>query len=415
MNFTLPKFDALAPYWKAYFEEVDLKLEENFWGNLPTLKIAEQYNDPYIQQQKEMGYSFIPGEESPATFYQALEWVFKKFQSLLAEGTLTNSDILLPAKVFEIINAKNEPEYVYIPIGGNIPENATEVNILKPAVFVDMLAEGFFPIGSSYRAHTNQTLAEHDLAHFAGFIGYPRYMKAIREAFRRVRSKMQTNPKVKLALENFDSVYSLRLYYMVEVFTIIPEDLKSKLQNLIEIPLHEQLHLQTIIEFLEDKAKNPKEFFQYLYRIYNHFPSLVEPVGGESRDILNRTRKFNRGGRLGNFYSQMSNLGSKFDGSSIYSLYQNGLAALENKRSTHPDFIEAIREIHAPFIGTLIGTSQLTVEDWVLQAVEEIPDPNSRLYQYLCGSGMWNRSHVIYWAYGEPEYTTVLKESDMDE
>ena len=111
----------------------------------------------------------------------------------------------------------------------------------------------------------------------------------------------------------------------------------------------------------------------------------------------------------------MSNLSSKFDGSSIYSLLLNAKAALENKRSNHDDYTNAIKLIHAPLIAALLGTSQLTVEDWVLQAIEEVPDKNSKLYKYICETGLWNKSHVLYWAYGYPDFTKVLKKEDFSE
>lgn len=406
--YTMPKFEMLSLYWKNYFLQVDQSIQENFWGNLTTLKHAEKQRDPYIQQQKEMGYCFQKGLEAPVSFYQALTWVFANIHRYLAQGTIMTSDVLWPARVFIIPGKHGNKNCLFRVIGSELPKHAIEVNLVPPDIFVEMLAKGFFPIGSAIREHTNQSLAEHDLAHFGGFISSPEYMRAVRIAFRNIYYKMKKNQRLKTALENFNSVYSLRLYYMIEIFTLIPEAKKGNLQELLEIAIDEQVNLNTIITLLEKKAKDPVGLYQYLYRIYDQFYELVNPVGGESRDILNRVRKFNRASRLGRFYTQTTTLDSKFNGSSIYSLYQNGCAALENKRSTHDDFLAALREIHAPFIATLIGTSQLTVNDWVMQAAEEFPDPTSKLYQYLCKSGIWTESHVIYWAYGCPNYTRIL-------
>ena len=206
---------------------------------------------------------------------------------------------------------------------------------------------------------------------------------------------MRQNQKIYKALQDFNSVYSLKIYYMIEIFTIIPESAKSTLQKLLQMDIDKPVLIDNIVHQLEEKARQPAEFYRYLFQIYKHFNELVNPIGGESRDVLNRVRKFNRASRLGTFYHSDTYLNSKFDGSSLYSLYLNGCAALENKRSTHPDFYESIRQIHAPFIGALIGTSQLTIDDWVSQSVEELPDKNSKLYQYLCKSGLWNDSHLI--------------------
>jgi len=31
-----------------------------------------------------------------------------------------------------------------------------------------------------------------------------------------------------------------------------------------------------------------------------------------------------------------------------------------------------------------------------LQAVSEQPAPERKLYKYICGAGLWNKSHVLY-------------------
>lgn len=402
--YTLPEANELHPYWQHYFNENDQVIRENFWGNLLLLKNAKQDNDPYILQLEAMGYSFTEGDEYPAPYYQSIAWIFTQIQTLINQGILTAAEVIWPARVFELQNGL----MVYKVIGIPPPDNCKEVELVPPHVFVSMLGQGFFPIGGSIREHTNQSLSEHDLAHFGGLIISPTFMKLVRQGFKKVTQKMHSNERIKQALNHYDSIYSLRLYYMIEVFTFIPDSKKSLLQELIELDINATLNMKLIIALLEEKSQCPDVLYHYLYKIYDNFYDLVEPVGGESRDILNRVRKFNRTNRLGIYFSELMNLDSKFDGSSLYSMYLNGCAALENKRSTHPDYYQALREIHAPFIGALIGTSQLTIEDWVGEAVEEQPNEQSKLYNYLCKSKIWDESHTIYWAYGCKEYQEIL-------
>lgn len=404
----LPEFDKLSPDWKHYFEENDEAIRENFWGNLTILKNAEQSGDPYIQQLSQMRYCFQNGQEKPAPFYQSIKWVFDNLHRLIDQGVLSTEDILWPARVFEKVSKNGTIHYTYTIIGGEPPSSSRPVELVSPHIFVEMLAHGYYPVGSAIREHTNQTLSEHDLAHFGGFISCPEYMRCVREGFRRVFQKMSNSKRVRMSLENFNSVYSLRLYYMTEILTIIRSERKKELVALLEMDFSRPINFEKIVSQLEKRSARPDYLYRYLYRIYDQFHTLVNPVGGESRDILNRTRKFSRASRLGTFYSDLPSTGSKFDGSSIYSLYLNGIAALENKRSSHTDFRETLRKIHAPFIGTLIGTSQLTIEDWVLQSVEECPDPESKLYQYLCASGMWDDSHLIYLAHKTRDFDKIL-------
>ncbi len=183
-------------------------------------------------------------------------------------------------------------------MGEPVPGGAKELNLLAPDVFVEMLSQGYFPIGAPIREHTNQVLCKHDAAHIAGFLSNPSYMKATRDAFRLIGKKMELDPKLKKALSNFDSLYSLRIYYMIEIFSIIPEDKHADLEKLLNLKIADfslnepEKIYPNVLEFLN--SKNPEELNQYLYRVYDGFPKIINPLGGESRDILNRTRKFGR-------------------------------------------------------------------------------------------------------------------------
>ena len=303
---------------------------------------------------------------------------------------------------------KSAKNYFFIPVGGKVPENAIALNLLLPDLFVNMLSSGYFPIGNAEREHTNQTLGEHDLAHMAAFVSSPRYTKATREAFRRVGQKMKNNPRVLQALQSFDSAYSLRIYYTIEVFTEIAQGKKERLQELIELPLTMKVNKEMIDQFLLEKAQNPAQLYQYLAKLYWDFHYLVNPLGGESRDVLNRKRKFHRDGSLGSFYDNVSALSSKFAQNSLYSLFLNAKAMLENKRSNHPDFLKSITEVHSLLVGSLIGTSQLEIEDWVLECVEEIPNQNSKLYRYIHESGLWTDKNLLYRAFCEEDYDKIL-------
>lgn len=414
---TMPPQQALPVFWQEYFQVADQAIQENFWGNLVLLKEAYQNQDAYALQLKEAGYQFADGMEAPASFYDFITWSLKQLQQLVRSGQVTENDILIPAKAFEVENG-GEKTYHFICFGKQVPENARELNLLSPKLFVDMLSSGYFPIGAPIREHTNQTLCEHDIAHISGFISSPRYMKTLKQAFKKVQQVMENNTLIKEALYNFDSLYSLRLYYMIEIFSAIPEENLKLLEQTLSIKIAdfslddapEQIYPK-VLSLL--KSKSPAELNQYLYRFYSHFSRIVNPLGGESRDILNRSRKFGRSNQAGSFYSSMSNLDSKFDGSSIYSMFLNAKATLVNKRSNHSDYQIAIEEIHAPFIAAMIGTSQLTIEDWIMQAVEEIPNPESKLYKYICDTKLWNKSHVLYWAYGFYDCTKVLTKADV--
>jgi hypothetical protein len=137
-----------------------------------------------------------------------------------------------------------------------------------------MLSIGYFPIGAPIREHTNQTLCEHDLAHCCAFISSVEYMKEIKLGFQSIETKMKTNPKIAQALSQFDSLYSLRLYYMIEVFCIISNPMK--LEKVLGLKICD-FSLQdpgkiypNVTNFL--LKKSPSELNCYLY---HEFHSLV--------------------------------------------------------------------------------------------------------------------------------------------
>jgi hypothetical protein len=176
---------------------------------------------------------------------------------------------------------------------------------------------------------------------------------------------------------------------MVEIFIEIPQEHKSTLESLIGFPLLEPLNYKHILATLTERAKRDSvDFYKYLNKIYCAFPKISNCLGGESRDIINRVRKFSRAD------GQVQEK-SKFKESSLYYLYQQGLSLLKNVRSSHSDYEKSI-VVHATFIVALIGTSQLTIEDWVLESAKPVVDKNSKLYKYICESGLWNSSHVLY-------------------
>ncbi|CAH6419859.1 Hypothetical protein HVR_LOCUS940 [uncultured virus] len=379
-----------SPYWDEYFKSVNESIGENFYSSLRSYNEAKSLGDPYIPQLEAMGYSFELGNEYPAPFEKSLEWIAQ------------NSQVFQPAKAFLL---PPDNKVLFVTVGGDVPVGATPAHILSPDDFVLMLSTGYFPIGEAIREHTNQSIAEHDLAHMAGFVSNPHFAKCVQNAFRKVLIKMQTNPKLCEALTNFNSVYSTRLYYMIEIFTCISDEHLMNL--LIDIPDWRDINCnaENISTILLEKSRDPVAFARYLQRLYGNFLRYVNPLGGESRDILNRQRKFSRGLVTG-IYDKPGR--SRFAGQSLYSLYLNGLAALENKRSTHPDYQQSIIEIHTPFIGALLGTAKLSVDNWVLDTVEEVPNTDSPIYKYLYDSDLWDHEHPLVRAFCDPNYTKVI-------
>ncbi len=161
----LPPFEKLSPYWVAYFKSVDESIAENFWGNLDIFLNAQFAQDSYISQMMAMGYVFEPGHEKPAPFYDSIKWIFEQIQTQIDAGLLAAKDALWPGKIFERSNRNGDKIKFFVPIGAEVPKGAVPLNLLIPEDFVRMLASGYFPIGNAVREHTNQSLAEHDLAH----------------------------------------------------------------------------------------------------------------------------------------------------------------------------------------------------------------------------------------------------------
>jgi hypothetical protein len=79
-------------------------------------------------------------------------------------------------------------------------------------------------------------------------------------------------------------------------------------------------------------------------------------------------------------------------------MVQNGISILKNVRSTHSEFKDSL-EVHVDLICALIGTSQLSIEDWIYESSSFVVDKKGKMYQYICESGVWNENHFLFKAF----------------
>lgn len=399
-------------HWAKYFGDINRQKHENFYGNLRVMQHARYENDPYTLQLEAMGVQLMGPAPKTVPFEQMVAWINSQIDTLVQNKTLRECDVLRPGKAFRVNAGPFKGQIVFKRLGEPLEANLVSLNLLTPDEFSQMLAHGYFPMGDATIEHTNQTLAEHDLAHMAAFVSAPLYMKTIRHGFAEVYRIMQSDPQIAEALKSFDSIYSLRLYYTIEIFTQVLPEKRDAIVRAIDIAHTTIPTQQEVTEaLLARAAADPGEFSAYLRRIYDLYPSSFNALGGESRDLINRRRKFGRNKTQGSFYPEIDALTSKFDGNSIYSLYQNALAALENKRASHPDFCRSIVEIHAPFISCILGSSQISIPEWVEQAVKPVVEDGSVLREYF--EKNFDARHAIYHAFCSREPAKRLKPADM--
>jgi hypothetical protein len=422
--------------FRKWCASIDAGIEEDFYAMLDVYKRCHDKGDAYTKQMEEMGFNF--GEEGagsawPTYFNYALDHL---------RQTSKDACVFQPVKIFQSKTgggsrqsklhyglpdiAQSETAYYVANLftGLGIECFDTDwlepLNLLRPDVFVLLLADGLFPMGDPTRAGTTQTLAAHDMAHLAGFVAAPHYARAMRGLFNEVGALMARDKQVASALENFDSFYSLRLYYLIEVLTEVRT--VPLLESVISFtddnwgmqPIEHKLF---VVDFPPTTAKaqfkrlltpmSPVERVRYMRNVCDKFHSIVSPLGGESRDVLNRVRKqkrsaFTVGGGNSGLYSAAN---SKFAQNSIYSLYYDVKEALHELRSSQPNYEIVSTEIYATFLAALTGTAQLTVEDWVAGSLNPVPATNSRLYQYV--DGLFDQSHLFWKAFCSPDYAAI--------
>lgn len=437
--------------------EIDVRVEEDFFAMLDVFQRNLAAGDSYAAQMRDMGFCFDDGKERPALFVDCLRY-------LLQESVLTGA-VFQPVKMFRrkgeresdnsnkneskaggrrggvlvfdapplekenagscSCNCSDDGENVFYVanlfngrgIGCYDNESLETTNLLKPDVFVLLLANGFFPIGDPTRELTNQTLSAHDLAHIAGFLIAPEYAQGMLCLFRHVYKMLQQgDTKLAAALENFDSYYSLRLYYLIEVI--------AKVRN---VPLLERVLGFSVDTFplgataaeagtvsarteLERMlaAKTPVERIQYMRGITKQFHNIILPLGGESRDILNRKRKQKRNPFIAEGRKDLySAANSKFAQNSIYSLYYDVKEAIEECRSSHPHYLETVTKLFATFLAALIGTAQLSLTDWIEGSMSPVPSQSTALYAYV--DGLFDNKHLFWKAFCSPRYDMIAK------
>jgi len=427
--------DTVHDSWCSYINQVQTSVDINFYGNISTLRTASNTGDFYIPQLQRYGLCLEFGKESPINFLVAINTILKDLTTLSSNQSI---GILWPARMVKQHNSNHLiPVPLYKPnynqhnncnnnVNGNINysdndhnDDIEEDGVLTPLDFIQTLADGYFPMGGPQVLHTNQSLAEHDLAHMTSFITNPQYMTSIRDMARCVLQQTQLpgikGQQVLNALADFNSPFSLRLYYAVEAYICIDPNQLSRLQQLLTIPTinnniyednntlsHKQIPLEwesvnrdTVENWLLSTWSEVGDirFMCFLSRLYESFPSLTISLGGESLDLINRTRKFDRPNKQ---------LVGKYERSNLHYWHQKGLRCLRNIRPNHHSddgtnmFRDSIINVHTPFIGALVGTSQLTIQDWVSTSAEFQVPTNSKLYKYICESQFWSQDSLLF-------------------
>lgn len=426
-------FDCEA--YKNWCEAIDVRVEEDFFAMLDVFQRNLTAGDSYAAQMRDMGFCFDNGRERPARFVDCLRYlrtagasaqVFQPVKIFCKRETklngVHNGDFELSftaphgAPVDNRLYVANLYTGIAIECFGDA--SLERMNLLKPDVFVALLADGLFPIGDPTRELTNQTLSAHDLAHLAGFLAAPDYASEMRRLFRHVDELLHHHDddmKLATALTNFDSHYSLRLYYLIEVVTEVRN--VSLLEQTLGFAVDAysldkacdgfadvKPQLQTMVQNM-----SPVQRIKYMRGVCKQFHNIVNPLGGESRDILNRKRKQRRnpftvdgGGR--DLYSATN---SKFARNSIYSLYYDVKEAIEESRSSHPQYAQIVVPLFATFLAALIGTAQLSVADWIRGSLSPVPVVGTRLYRYV--DALFDDDHLFHKAFCSPHYDTIAK------
>jgi hypothetical protein len=182
-------------YWTNFYNIVDKTIEEDFQGNLTTFRNAKLFDDPYIKQLEAMGMILDQDDPQPFKMENAIKWIFSRLEELKNQDSGQWKDHLLwPAKVYKSKIRKLVFKRIGEPIASTDGEPME--GIIPPFVFVYMLSQGYFPVGGVDRGNTNQSIAQHDIAHMCGFISCPAYMKAIRQAFKSIADVMLFNQAV---------------------------------------------------------------------------------------------------------------------------------------------------------------------------------------------------------------------------
>lgn len=404
-----------------WYAAVDLLVEEDFYGQLSVLKSNLRAGDAYALQLREMGYVFDSGSERPARFRNCIDWLRRQSDLLYEPVKVFRNKKTGQLKVISLYDSLDkQKEVLEKTMRDTFAQGYETTNLLKPDMFVWLIAHRMFPIGDAVREHTNQTMAAHDLAHMAGFVSNPDYAHEMWRLFTHVNDVLENDDKsgdvfkkVDKALQHFDSMLSLRLYYLIEVLTEVRD--RPLLERVLgfsvdKYPLEEGCDTRRAMSLFL-RSKDPIALYRYLQSIYERFHDIVNPLGGESRDMYNRRRKHERedtGSKkdTGTLYSAAS---SKFSGNSLYSLYYKAKHCLINVRSSHANYEETIDTIHATLLTALIGTAQLRVSDWVDAAMHFVPRHDAKLYFYL--TSMFEPHHLFRRAFCDAEFASVAAET----
>jgi hypothetical protein len=391
--------------WNKWYESINAVNLHNFYGNRAAWLEAFNRGDSYARQVVEFGYNLEIESAHCPKIQEILLWINQKLDAIVTSGEISESDVLRPGKAMKCNN-----KVVYLRVGDPLAEsdNCEPYNLLDPQMFVEMLALGFFPVGDDTVEQTNQSLAEHDFAHLAAFVAEPLFMKEIRRGFKEidqlVKSNTELSHRIKHALDHFDSYFSLRLYYLIEVSVFVSTKNRDIVNSLFSEIKTDEDAMNYLLKLLDEDPTGAL-LYKYLDKIYTVFPSVAESLGGESRDINNRDRKFTRElsvENTGSVYS--SKMISKFNGSSIWSLFLFGKNHLRYIRINQTEKFQASLIEHAKFINCLRYINNLSYAEWVDASIQPIPNLSTKVAKNIIET--FPKDNLFRIVYTSPDFDT---------
>jgi hypothetical protein len=352
------------PVWVQFDQGYQNSSRTTINANRSTFLSADDRGHTYIELLKAAGLRLTTTELSVPSAKQVIAQYYKDMNQAIAAGIVTRDEILIPGRVFEDATGRK----FGIPFGDPIPAGAAPARsaILTNPQYVSFIREGLFPMGGDDSAGGGffHSMAEHDLEHIAAFRNNPRYGASVRRGI----SKLDPDHTV------FTPVLNQRLLYFTEFLNFVPNSHRSTFRSSLPTDLLAPLDQRNLAHITSHLAQMPiAELTQLQRKLSSQFYAVIENDGGSCNDLS-----------FSEHYHQSSAVSLL-----LWLKVQSDSSLATNNPSVIAD--KTARYILAADI-----SGHVSPDDWIDDLVSEHMDRNSKLYKYLCESGVWENSTDVF-------------------
>lgn len=333
--------------WEDWGRRITDTMQENMSAAAEQYLAAYDYGHPYmVFLEAQLGFEFnlSDGSIRVPPFLDIMRRINLYIDGQILRGEISENTAIRPARLMELVDGSRVALLVFDPI----PAGAKPVSGLSSTEeWLGFLAQGCAIISEPGFLQRNQSYPEHELVHLVNFLRFPQYAASISNGAREKCARGEIE---------YDERFKWKLYFVVELLNIVPQEKSDSLRAVLKIPL----------------ALSPSEIT--VSEMHTCYSALAE---SEIREIWADldTWLLLHGDVLGGLY-----------GSPVQPSVKGRYHVDDDRRL----FLARLATL-------LMRQSELAPHEFTAQALREPLDPASKVFALFNHSGIFSGPHFEYW------------------